>query len=84
MTNREACIILSLLPGVGPVKVKQLLKVYGSLDEIFESKESALVKTEGISKKIAKSLFLANYFFPCNSAIKKKVPKIKVFNFQTQ
>lgn len=59
MTSREAFFILNLLSGIGPVRVKQLLQIYGRPEEILRARQSSLAKIRGIGGKCAR--LLANW-----------------------
>ncbi|RMD76482.1 MAG: DNA-protecting protein DprA, partial [Lentisphaerae bacterium] len=56
MTEKDALLILSLLPGLGPVRIKQLLKHFGSAVEILQSDEKTLRQQPGIGKSIADAI----------------------------
>lgn len=49
-------IALSLLPGIGPVKAKNLLKKVGGLEAFFSESEKSLLKLEGVNPQIIKNL----------------------------
>ncbi|MDD3694569.1 MAG: DNA-processing protein DprA [Lentisphaeria bacterium] len=53
MDTRAAYLILNLLPGIGPGKVKQLLACFASAEEIFTRPESALLRVPGIGARLA-------------------------------
>ncbi len=53
MNRREAYIILNLVPGVGPVRVKQLLRYFETPEAILAEKATSLARVHGIGKKIA-------------------------------
>ena len=53
MTTKESYIILNLLPGIGPVRVKQLLQQYDSPQSILKEKASTLEKLPGMGTKLA-------------------------------
>ncbi len=56
MTDKDALIILNLLPGIGPIKVKELLSKFKSPARILELSEGALSSVPGIGAKIAETL----------------------------
>lgn len=53
MTSREAYIILNLLSGVGPVRVKHLLANFSFPEHLLSERSSSLAKIKGIGPKIA-------------------------------
>ncbi len=53
MTEQEAFFILNLIPGIGPVTVKRLLKVFSSAVDILDATAKDLQQAEGIGRKIA-------------------------------
>ena len=53
MNAREACIALNMLPTVGPVRLRKLLKVFGQPQQIFAAKRNELRKVEGIGSEVA-------------------------------
>ena len=56
MTNREACLILNLLSGIGPVKVRKLLDYFDSEESILHATEQDLSNISGIGTKLAQRL----------------------------
>ena len=56
MTDRDALIILNLLPGIGPVKVKELVTRFGSPAHLLELPAGALSSVFGIGDKLAKAI----------------------------
>lgn len=53
MTEREGCIALNMLSGIGFVKYKALLDVFGSADGIKAASRSDLLQVDGIGKILA-------------------------------
>ncbi len=53
LTSREAYIILNLLSGVGPVRVKHLLANFSSPEHLLSETSSSLAKIKGIGLKTA-------------------------------
>jgi len=49
-------IALSLIPGIGCINAKSLIAYMGSVEAIFEAKESQLKKVPGIGEFLAKSI----------------------------
>ncbi|MFT5126452.1 MAG: DNA processing protein [Rhodothermales bacterium] len=56
MTERDAYIVLNLMPGIGPVKVRQLLTVFGKPQAILEASPPQLRQGTGLSAKQAEVL----------------------------
>jgi DNA processing protein len=53
MNATEACIALNMLPTVGPVRLRKLLKVFQEPQEILAAKRTELRKVEGIGNEVA-------------------------------
>lgn len=53
MTDRDAYLILNLLPGIGPVRVTQLLTLFGGPAALLAAKHSAVARVPGIGARIA-------------------------------
>ncbi len=53
MDRRLAYVILNLLPGIGPRKVRQLMRAFGAPEKIFSASESALLRVPGIGSCLA-------------------------------
>ena len=53
MTLRESYIVLNLLPGIGSVRLKQLLQHYDSPQAVLKEKASVLATIKGIGPKLA-------------------------------
>jgi len=56
LTKEEAYLCLNLLPGIGPVKVRQLLEVFGDVESIFRQNSASLSRVPGIGAKIAATI----------------------------
>ncbi|GAB4179367.1 MAG: DNA-processing protein DprA [Terrimicrobiaceae bacterium] len=56
MTEREACVALNLLPGLGPVKVRRLLERFGSASGILSAGASDLAGVPGVGPALVKSI----------------------------
>lgn len=50
---RQAYIALNLMEGIGPVKVRALIKALGSVEAVFEAGEADLLQAEGIGPALA-------------------------------
>ncbi len=53
MDNRTACLILNLLPGIGPVRVRQLVSVFGEPAALFRAGRDELARVHGIGPNLA-------------------------------
>jgi DNA processing protein len=56
MTQTEAFIALNMLPRVGPVRVRKLLEVFGSPEQILEARPADLRNVQGIGSEVADSI----------------------------
>ncbi len=56
MTRTEAWLALNLIPQIGPVRVRKLLKLFGSPEQILRAKASEIVKAEGFGMVQAEAL----------------------------
>ena len=54
--ERRALIGLSLVPGVGPTRVRSLLARLGTADAVFQARPSVLARVEGIGRQTAASI----------------------------
>ena len=53
MTSTEACIALNMLPTMGPVRLRNLLQVFGNPERVLTAKRSDLRPIEGIGSEVA-------------------------------
>jgi DNA processing protein len=53
MNDREACIILNLLSGIGAVRFNALCDRFGSPSGIFNASYNSLIKTSGVGESLA-------------------------------
>ena len=53
MDNNEAYIALNLLPGIGPLRVNQLLTLFGEPREILKAPHGRLARVPGIGSRFA-------------------------------
>ena len=53
MNATEVCIALNMLPTVGPVRLRKLLKVFREPQQILAARRSELRKVEGIGNEVA-------------------------------
>lgn len=56
MTSTEACIALNMLPKMGPVRLRNLLQVFGSPENILAARGSALRAVEGIGAEVVEQI----------------------------
>ncbi len=54
MNSREAIIALNMLPKIGPIKVRSLLKQFGTAENILKNSASQLTQVSGIGDETAK------------------------------
>src|SRR5207302_8559351 len=52
----EACIVLNMLPTVGPVRLRKLLEVFKEPQQILAAKRGELRKVEGIGNEVAEQI----------------------------
>ncbi|GAB5534657.1 MAG: DNA-processing protein DprA [Rubricoccaceae bacterium] len=55
-TERRALVGLSLVPGVGPTRVRSLLARLGSAERVFRASPAALARVDGIGRQTASSI----------------------------
>jgi DNA processing protein len=53
MTRTEAYLALNLLPGIGPVRVRRLLEVFGSPERILSAKVNEIAAVHGFGRDLA-------------------------------
>src|SRR5205807_6244132 len=53
MNSTEACIALNMLPTMGPVRLRKLLEVFGSPEQILSAKRDQLRKVDGVGNEVA-------------------------------
>ncbi len=56
MTDSDACIVLNMLPGMGPVKARRLADAFGSPAQILTASIHALSQVQGIGQELAQSI----------------------------
>lgn len=56
MTDQEACIVLNMIPGIGPARLSALLACCGEPAEIFRTSRSDLAAVQGISEAMAEKI----------------------------
>ncbi|HJT80063.1 MAG TPA: DNA-processing protein DprA [Chthoniobacterales bacterium] len=53
MDSTEACIALNMLPTMGPVRLRKLLEVFETPEQVLAAKRDQLRKIEGIGSEVA-------------------------------
>jgi len=53
VTDKTALIILNMISGIGPIRVRDLISVFGSPAQILSASQAELSSTSGIGKKAA-------------------------------
>ncbi len=56
MTHTEACLAINLIPKVGPVRLRNLLQVFGDPPSILRAPVDRLAAVNGISQEIARGI----------------------------
>jgi len=56
VTPTEACIVLNMLPGMGPVRLRRLLEVFESPERVLLARRDQLRGIEGIGNEVADSI----------------------------
>ncbi len=56
MNATEACIALNMLPTMGPVRLRKLLEVFKSPEQILAARGSELRKVEGVGKEVVEQI----------------------------
>jgi DNA processing protein len=52
MNSTDACIVLNMLPTMGPVRLRKLLQVFETPERILSAKRDELRKVEGVGKEV--------------------------------
>src|SRR5689334_3343739 len=53
MTSREALVALNMIPHIGPVRLRQLLEVFQSPEQILATPKHKLMRVDGIGEEVA-------------------------------
>ena len=53
MNSTEACIALNMLPHMGPVRLRKLLEVFGTPEQVLAARGSTLRNVEGVGPEVA-------------------------------
>jgi DNA processing protein len=77
MTRTEAYLILNSLKHVGPVRVRKLLEVLGSVEVIFGTSGSKIASIDGIGQKVADSIKDWEKQFDLDAEL-KKIEQMKI------
>ncbi|PYL05277.1 MAG: DNA-protecting protein DprA, partial [Verrucomicrobia bacterium] len=56
MNSTEACIALNMLPTMGPVRLRNLLEVFGEPERVLAAKRDELRRIEGIGNEVAEQI----------------------------
>lgn len=56
MSRTEAYLVLNLLPGIGPIRVRRLLQSFGSPERILSATAAELLAVPGIGREMADSI----------------------------
>ncbi len=56
MSRRDSYWHLSMIPGIGPVRVRRLLEAMGSVERVLLAREAELASVEGISHDLARKI----------------------------
>jgi len=68
VTEREAYIALNMLPGVGPVSVRNLAQALGSAAAIFSAPGDELLRVPGVGRELGARLTAARASSAAGSA----------------
>jgi DNA processing protein len=56
MNTTEACIALNMLPTIGPVRLRKLLRVFETPEQVLAARGAALRAVEGIGPEVAEQI----------------------------
>ena len=56
MTPREALVVLNLLEGIGPIRIRHLLEFFGEPTKVLEAPLPALRRVKGIGDDLASTI----------------------------
>ena len=56
MNSTEACIALNMLPKMGPVRLRNLLQVFGTPENVLAARGPALRAVEGVGAEVAEQI----------------------------
>jgi DNA processing protein len=67
----DAYVVLSQLPGIGPLRVAQLLSLYGAAEAILAAPEAELARVPGVGGRLA--AVLAGWRQHCDPAVERRL-----------
>lgn len=56
MNSTEACIALNMLPTIGPVRLRNLLQVFGSPESVLSARGDKLRSVDGVGAEVAQQI----------------------------
>ena len=56
MESFHALVVLNLLPGIGPIRIRALEEEFGSLSTVFTRSRGELARVPGIGDKLAQQI----------------------------
>jgi DNA processing protein len=56
MNSREALVALNMVPHIGPVRLRQLLEIFQSPEQILSAPKTKLMRVEGIGEEVAEAV----------------------------
>lgn len=56
MTDRHAYILLNMMEGIGPVRVRALIEALGSVSAVMEADPDTLCRADGVGQRLARSI----------------------------
>ncbi len=56
MTATEACVALNMVPNLGPVRLRRLLEVFETPEQILRARGSALRAVDGVGSEVAEAI----------------------------
>lgn len=71
MNQSEACIVLNMIPQMGPVRLRRLLAAFGSAEDILLARAGQLAQVEGIGDTLADNIAHWENFADPAAEIKK-------------
>jgi len=71
ISEKQAKILLNLIPEIGSIRANRLLSYFGSASKIFQSTVEELQSIEGLTKPICEKIIRAHNIFDLEKEIKK-------------
>src|SRR5262245_2467350 len=56
MDDTEACLALNMVPNLGPVKLRRLLEVFSTPQQVLSARAGALKAIDGIGNELAEAI----------------------------